>query len=64
MARNVLVKKIKIWAVEKIISLDFAECISYSKVQKKSKVVNVKGGLRGWYKIVSLWTNFVMIWKY
>ena len=41
MARNVLVKKIKIWAVEKIISLNFAECISYSKVQKKSKVVNV-----------------------
>ena len=39
--RNVLIEKNKDMGSEKNIPLDFTECISYSKVQKKSKVVNV-----------------------
>ena len=41
LARNVLIEKNKDMGSEKNIPLDFTECISYSKVQKKSKVVNV-----------------------
>ena len=40
-ARNVLMEKIKIWAVENIFSLDFVKYLSYSEVQKNSKVVNI-----------------------
>ena len=34
-------KKTKIWAVKNIFALDFAKYLSYSEVQKNSKVANV-----------------------
>ena len=40
-SRNILIKKIKIWAVKNIFPLDFAKYPNYSEVQKNNKTTNL-----------------------